>query len=427
MDIISIIDKKSKGLSLSQEEINSFVKLVVEEKIEDYQSSALLMAIKINGLTDEELIFYSKALIESGNTLPLRDDIVDKHSTGGVGDKVSILLLPILGAMGIKVFKISGRGLGFTGGTIDKLDGVDGFKTELSLEELNDMVSDIGISITSQTPNLVPADGILYKLRDVTATVDSLPLIAASIISKKIATGAKNILVDLKVGSGAFVSNLEEAQELARLMKLVAKEYERDLFVLFTSMHQPLGYMAGNLIEVNESMDALAEGLWAPDLKEIIKKIATELYAKVKGVTKKEANKKFEDIIKSGEAAKLQKTWFKSHGVTNFVNSTKLKSRNVVSVKADKAGYVTFTDVKEIGFALIDIKAGRKTKDDEIDYHSGVIFKAKMGDFVEKGQELFTVTSVLVEPDKTAERIKACYEIVQAKPKVKHILGEVTW
>ncbi len=426
MNIVNIIDKKSKGLSLSQEEINYFVKSVTDESIADYQISALLMAIKLKGLDDEELVWYTKALIESGSTLPVRDDLVDKHSTGGVGDKTSIALLPILGAMGIRVFKISGRGLGFTGGTIDKLEGVEGFRTELSLEEIEEMVEDIGISITSQTPNLVPADGTLYKLRDVTATVDSLPLIAASIISKKIATGAKNILIDLKVGTGAFVSNLDDAQELARLMKLVAKDYDRDLFVLFSSMDQPLGYMAGNLIEVIEAIDAL-EGLWAPDFKEVVKKIASELYAKVHGVSKKEGNKAFEDAIKSGEPTKLLKIWFEKHGVKNFINSTKLKARHVVDVKAKNAGYVTFTDLKEIGNALIDIRAGRLKKDDELDHHSGVIFKSKLGDFVEKGQVLFTVTSVAVEPQTTANRIEACVEIVQEKPKAKAILGEVSW
>ncbi len=426
MNIVNIIDKKSKGLSLSQEEINYFVKSVTDESIADYQISALLMAIKLKGIDDDELVWYTKALIESGSTLPVRDDLVDKHSTGGVGDKTSIALLPILGAMGIRVFKISGRGLGFTGGTIDKLEGVEGFRTELSLDEIEEMVADIGISITSQTPNLVPADGTLYKLRDVTATVDSLPLIAASIISKKIATGAKNILIDLKVGTGAFVANLEDAQELARLMKLVAKDYDRDLFVLFSSMDQPLGYMAGNLIEVIEAIDAL-EGLWAPDFKELVKKIASELYAKVNGVSKKEGNKAFEDALKSGEPTKLLKTWFSKHGVKNFVNATKLKARHVVDVKAKVAGYVTFTDLKEVGNALIDIRAGRLKKDDELDHHSGVIFKSKLGDFVEKGQVLFTVTSVAVEPQITADRIEACIEIVQDKPKVKAILGEVTW
>ncbi|XP_076037874.1 pyrimidine-nucleoside phosphorylase-like [Oratosquilla oratoria] len=213
----------------------------MDNSIPDFQASSLLMAIKINGFNDDETIDYSRALINSGEVLPLEDDIVDKHSSGGVGDKTTISLLPVLGAMGLKVFKISGRGLGFTGGTIDKLESLDGFKAELSLEQVNNMVNDIGISVTGQTPDLTPADGRIYALRDITGTVDSKHLIAASIISKKIASGAKNILIDLKIGTGAFVDNLEDANELARLMKLIATSFNRNLFVLFSSMNQPLG------------------------------------------------------------------------------------------------------------------------------------------------------------------------------------------
>jgi len=224
MNFVQIIDKKSKGLELNKEEINFFVSNYTEGNIPDYQASALLMAIKLKGITDHELVLYTRALIESGEIFPLNNELVDKHSTGGIGDKTSITLLPILAAMGLKIFKMSGRGLGFTGGTIDKLESVKGFNVNLTIDEVNDMVNDIGLSITGQTPKLVPADGKIYALRDITATVDSPALIAASIISKKIASGAKNILIDLKVGTGAFVNNVEDAKELARLMKLIAAD-----------------------------------------------------------------------------------------------------------------------------------------------------------------------------------------------------------
>ncbi len=426
MNIVEIIDNKSKGLSLTKEEINYFVNGVVSGSIEDYQMAALLMAIKINGFDDDEVVDYATALVNSGDTLPLDEQLVDKHSSGGVGDKTSLILLPVLGAMGAKVFKLSGRGLGFTGGTIDKLEAVEGFKTELDTDELESMVKEIGISISAQTPNLTPADGKLYALRDVTATVDSPALIAASIISKKIASGAKHILIDLKVGTGAFVSNLDEANELARLMKLIAEKFERNLFVLFSSMDQPLGYMSGNMVEVNESIDFL-NGLCAPDLRELVKKIASELYSQVKGVTYEEAELKYKKVIKDKSAAELQKVWFAKHGVEDFEKATKLKAKNALQIKAPESGYVKFKDVKALGNLLVDMKAGRKTKDDKLDYNAGIVFKIKTGEAVKKGDVLCIVTSTQVDPKDFEEKILDQIEIVDKKPKHNVILGEVSW
>ncbi len=426
MNIVEIIDRKSKGLSLTREEINYFVNGVVNESVSDYQSAALLMAIKINGLDDNEVIEYARALINSGDTLPLNEELVDKHSSGGVGDKTSLILLPVLGAMGLKVFKLSGRGLGFTGGTIDKLESVDGFKAELTIEELEKMVSEIGISISGQTQNLTPADGKLYALRDVTATVDSLELIAASIIAKKIASGAKNILIDLKVGTGAFVSNLEDANELARLMKLIAAEFDRNLFVLFSSMDQPLGYMSGNMVEVEESINYL-QGLCAPDLRDLIKKIASELYSKVKGVPLNEAENKYKKVIKDKSAFELQKVWFAKHGVEDFEKATKLKAKNVLQIKSPASGYIKFKDVKEIGNILVEMKAGRKKKDDKLDYSAGIVFKLKTGEAVSKGDVICIVTSTQVELDNFEQKILDQIEIVDKKPKHTVILGEVSW
>ncbi len=426
IDILDVIDKKAKGLSLTEQEINYFVKSVVDGTAKDYQSAALLMAIKINGLDDEEVVAYAKALITSGKMLPLQEDLVDKHSTGGVGDKTSLVLLPVLGAMGMKVFKLSGRGLGFTGGTIDKLESMKGFNGELTIDELNDMVDEIGISISAQTPDLTPADGILYALRDVTATVESLPLIAASIIAKKIASGAKHIVIDLKVGTGAFVKNLADAKELARLMKLISIEFDRELFVIYSSMDQPLGYMAGNKIEVSESVDFL-NGIGAKDLQQLVMKIATELYSKVKGVEISKAELKYKEVIKKGTAAALQKKWFEAHGVKSYEKATKLLAKHVHEVKAPEEGFITFKSVSELGRILVELGAGRKEKDDKLDYNAGIVFKAKAGEKVKAGDTLCIITSVEKDPSTFEEDILANYEFHSTKPKVELILGELPW
>ncbi len=425
-NIVEIINNKSKGLSLSKEEINYFVRGVVEGNIEDYQTSALLMAIKINGLNDEELIDYTRALLESGDELPLNEELVDKHSSGGVGDKTSLILLPVLGAMGVKVFKLSGRGLGFTGGTIDKLESMPGFKAELTTDELSDMVEKIGISISGQTSNLTPADGKLYALRDVTGTVDSPQLIAASIISKKIATGAKNILIDLKVGSGAFTKDLDEAKELARLMKLIAKEFNRNLFVLFSSMDQPLGYMAGNMVEVIESVEFL-KGTASRDLDNLIKKIATELYSKSMNVSIGKAENKYNEVLEDGSAFELQKKWFLAHGVKDFDKAVKLKARHTLQIEAEEDGYMLFEDTRAIGEILIDLRAGRKSKEDKLDYNAGIIFKVKNGEKVKKGDVLFIITTTYADPKTVENSIKKTYSITEKAVKTELILGEVPW
>ncbi len=426
MNIVEIINNKSKGLSLSKEEINYFVRGVVEGTIEDYQTSALLMAIKINGMEDQELIDYARALVESGDQLPLNNELVDKHSSGGVGDKTSLILLPVLGAMGVKVFKLSGRGLGFTGGTIDKLEAVEGFKTELSTDELNEMVEQIGISISGQTPNLTPADGKLYALRDVTGTVDSPELIAASIISKKIASGAKNILIDLKVGTGAFTKDVLEAEKLANLMKLIAKEFDRNLFVLFSSMDQPLGFMAGNMVEVVESIEFL-KGTQAPDLYDLIRKISTELYSKSMNVSIGKAENRFKEVLEDGSALELQRKWFEKHGVTDFEKATKLKARHTLKIVADKDGYMNYEDTKAIGEVLVDLRAGRKVKTDKLDYYAGIIFKAKNGDKVVEGDTLLIITTTYVDPAQVERAIKETFSITDKPVKQELILGEVSW
>lgn len=426
MNIVTIIDKKSKGLSLTKEEINFFINGYINGEVKDYQASSLLMAVKLKGLDNEELIHYSRALVNSGEVFPLRDDYVDKHSTGGIGDKTSITLLPILATMGLKVFKMSGRGLGFTGGTIDKLESITGFDAELSIDSVEKMVNEIGLSITGQTPKLVPADGMLYALRDITATVDSPELIAASIMSKKIASGAKNILIDMKVGSGAFVSTIEEAKHLAHLMKVIAKDYDRNLFVLYSTMSQPLGNAVGNKNEVVEAMKAL-EGQWPEDFKILVEKIATELYSKATNTSIEEAKVKFDEVIESGLAKEKQYEWFKKHGVINIDEATAFNPKHTIEIKSDSEGYVSFSDVKQFGNALIEIKAGRKFKGDSLDFDSGIIFNKKEGDSVQKDELLFTVTSSNEIPESVINSIKENIIINNHKKEVKVIVGELSW
>ncbi len=427
MNIVQIINKKSKGLSLSKEEINYFVNGVMDGTIQDYQTSSLLMAIKLKGLTDEETIDYARALVESGDVLPLNEELVDKHSSGGIGDKTTISLLPILGALGLKVFKMSGRGLGFTGGTIDKLESIKGFRTELSIDEVNQMVDEIGISITGQTPKLTPADGKLYALRDVTATVDSFPLIAASIISKKIASGAKNILIDLKVGTGAFVESIEEANELGRLMKVIANSFGRNIFVLFSSMDQPLGWTAGNKIEVIEARDFLKGNNVSNDFSELIKKIATELYSQVKSVSIEEAITKYEEVLSTGKALEKQNEWFTKHGVQDIDEALSYEPSSSLEIKAEEDGFVSFVDTKQFGNALIELKAGRKEKTDVIDFISGLEFKVKTGDEVKTGDTLLVIHSNVEISDKTINIIKENITINDSKKELEIIKGEISW
>ncbi len=425
-NIVPIIIKKSKGLSLSKEEINFFVNDYTNGNIKDYQASSLLMAIKINGFNEEELLNYSEALINSGDSFPLNDDLVDKHSTGGIGDKTSISLLPILAAMGLKVFKISGRGLGFTGGTVDKLESVKGFDTKLDMKSVNDMVKKIGLSLTGQTPKLTPADGLIYALRDITGTVDSLELIAASIISKKIASGAKNILIDLKIGSGAFIDSLKQAKKLAKLMKSIANHFDRNIFVLFSSMNQPLGYSIGNKNEVVEAYEAL-NNKWSPDFYELIKKISTELYSKSKNLSISKSEEKFNEVINNSKAANKLKEWFLESGVDNFEEAMNFNPKFKVGIKADKDGYVSFKNVKEFGNSLIEIKAGRKTKGDILDFDSGIKIFYKSGDKINKDDLLFEITSSNKIPEEVINNVKDIIIINDKKNKQKLILGELSW
>lgn len=426
MNFVNIIDKKSKGLELTKEEINFFVDGYMDESIPDYQVSSLLMAIKINGFTDAEVVEYARALIDSGETLPLKKDYVDKHSSGGVGDKTSLILLPVLAAMGLKIFKLSGRGLGFTGGTLDKLDSIENFDSNLTIEKMTEIVESIGCSITGQSPKLTPADGKIYALRDITATVDSIPLIAASIISKKIASGAKNILIDLKVGTGAFINNLEEANELARVMKLIASSLDRDLYVLFSNMDQPLGKAAGNKIEVKEAVDFM-NGIYSEDIYLLIEKISTELYKKSKGVSLEEAKAKFNEVIEGGIAKEKQIEWFKAQGAEWFEGQLQYNPSFIKEYTANQEGYVSIKDNKIFGNILIELKAGRKQKGDALNLESGIEILVKTGDKVTADTPLFKIYNTEEVSEDIVQAVRDNIIVSDEKVEFNIILGALEW
>lgn len=426
MNIIPIISKKSNNLELTKDEVYFFVNEYVNGNIEDYQMASLLMAIKINGLTDDELIHYTNAMLETSLVFPVENNYVDKHSTGGIGDKTTIALLPILSAMDLKIFKISGRGLGFTGGTIDKLESLKGFNTNLSMEEVKKNIDDIGMAITSQTKDLVPADGKIYALRDITGTIDSPPLIAASIMSKKIASGSKNIFIDLKFGSGSMTSTMDDVKTLSKYMKIIAKNFDRNLFILVSTMNQPLGKTIGNKIEIMEAVEFL-KGNYSNDFYELIAKISTELYAKVNNVSLKESKAKFDEVLNSGKAYNVFEQWIKKQGVKNPKEELVFEPKFKKECFATEGGYISFEDTKEFGNLLVKIKAGRIKKTDKLDYDSGLKLFVKTGDMIKKGQKLFEIYSSSEIDDNLIEELKNLFKFSKKKQKIKTIISEITW
>ncbi len=428
MNQIDIIDKKSKKQELTKEELNFFLSSFIDKKIPDYQMSALLMAIKLNGMTDSETITFTEFLINSGEVMKVHDDWVDKHSTGGIGDKTTIALLPILGAMGLKVFKLSGRGLGYSGGTIDKLESIKGFKTSFPIEESTKIFEKNNVILLGAT-NIAPADKPIYYLRDVTATAASIPLIAASVMSKKLATGAKNILIDLKVGSGSFSPNLKIAEELGTIMKKIGEKFGRNVFILFTNMDEPLGKCSGNAIEIIEAVNLL-NGKYEKDFYLLVEKIASELYSQSKNVSLVEAKKKFKDVLEDKSAYNFFETWIKNQGgsIDDIRSKAYFQPKIKTIIKARSDGYVAFNDIKKIGFLLIELKAGRKNKDDDIYHHSGIKIAKKQGDFVKQYDNLIEIYSKEELSDKFLDEVSTIIDIKKTKPTKKDlILKELKW
>ncbi len=390
MRAVDLIQKKKEGKTHTKEEIDFLVKNYTNGQIEDYQMSAWLMAVCFKGLTDEETAYLTQSFVESGDILDfsnISDCVADKHSTGGVGDKVTLALIPILAQLGVYTAKLSGRGLGFTGGTIDKLEAIPNFRAELTNEEFFKQIKDIKVAISSQSPNLTPADGKIYALRDVTATVDNKSLICASVVSKKIASGANSIVLDVKYGSGAFLKTPKEASELGDLMIKTGKLLNRNIDVVISSMEQPLGFAVGNSLEVIEALEFL-KGNYKEDLYEITLELAYKTllnYNKVKN--KDEAKKLFDEVIENGSALNKFKeiiSW--QGGNVDCIDDYNLFNvgKNKIEIKASKDGYIKELVALEVAHSAKLLGAGRDKKTDNIDFGAGIILNKKIGDKVSK-------------------------------------------
>lgn len=395
LSIYGIIDKKKRGGELSASEIQFFINGMMKKEIADYQTAALLMAIYINGMTTAETADLTDAMLYSGKVMSFDDPtVVDKHSTGGIGDKTSFILAPIAAACGVKVPMIAGRGLGFTGGTVDKIESIPGFKTDLGLEEFEKRLMENGIVLIGQTDEIAPADKKIYSLRDVTATIESIPLITASIMSKKLAEGANGIVMDIKVGSGAFMADKEQAIELAKSIIGTAKRFNKKAVCMITNMDQPLGNAVGNSLEIIESIDVL-KGEGPEDITKVSLYLAAHMiHIAGKAGSFEEALKKAEDSVADGSALKEFKQLIKDQGGNeNVVDDYSLLdvAPMQMDVIALKDGHVESFVNKDIGFACTDLGGGRKVVTDELDYGVGFILKKKVGDKVAKGDTLLTM------------------------------------
>ncbi len=389
MNIIDIILKKKNKEELTEEEIKYVVEGFTNGSICDYQMSSLLMAITINDMTDNEVIYLTKYMMLSGNTIDLSflNNVVDKHSTGGVGDKTTLIIAPIVAACSCKVAKMSGKGLGYTGGTIDKLESIPGFRTNLSKDEFIHEIEDIGMAITSQTDDVALADKKIYALRDVTGTTESIPLIASSIMSKKIASGSKKLVIDLKVGEGALVKDIESARRLGNLMIKIGKENGMEVICLLTNMNIPLGNNVGNSLEVLEAINTLYYNKES-NLQKLCVCLASYMVSLGRNISYEEANNMVLDAIRSKKAYnKFLEFVLYQHG-----DITKLpKSNMIYEVKSDTSGYLTDISSLEIAKLSMHLGAGRQNKDDKIDYSAGIIINKNINDYVNINDTILTL------------------------------------
>ena len=417
MRITDIISKKRDSLELTKDELDYFVGEVVHNNVPDYQISAFLMATYLNGMTADEASNLTNAMVETGEVLDIEGVSkfsFDKHSTGGVGDKITLILVPIIASLGIPVVKMSGRGLGITGGTLDKLESIPGFNIHLSNEEILKQSKDVGAVICAQTSCLAPSDKIFYELRDVTATIDSIPLIASSIMSKKLAIKNKALIIDLKVGKGAFMKNIEDARKLANLMKDIAVKHGRECKILLSDMDSPIGYTVGNSLEVIEAIEVLS-GKSKPTSYEITKSIAVEVLGLLKNISKADAERMVDETISSGKAFEKFKELVKSQGgdISYIEDTSKFNlSKIAVQVKAESSGYVYYDALKFGEISLIS-GAGREKKEDEIDYGAGIYFNKTNGEKVESGDILFTIYSNR-DKNEILKEIEGSYKISES-------------
>ena len=397
MNAVEIIAKKRDGRKLSSDEISFFIDSFLREDIKDYQMSALLMATYLNGMDFGETGQLTKAMLKSGESVVFPEPnriYVDKHSTGGVGDKVSLILAPLVASCGVKVPMLSGRGLGHTGGTLDKLESIPGYKTSLTIGEFKRGVEEIGSVISGQTPQIAPADRMMYALRDVTATVESIPLICSSILSKKFAAGPSGLVFDIKCGNGAFMKDMESARSLAENLIGVGKAMGKSVRALITDMNQPLGYSAGNLLEVAEAIDAL-RGDCSPDLYQVTMEIAVEMLLEA-GIeeNRDEARNLLEKKLRDGSAyEKFERmAAFQEGNLSMFEKPPRLPTaRSVIEYKVLKDGYLQEFKTASVGQLIVDMGGGRKTIDDIVDPLVGLKFYKKIGDKVSSGEPIVEI------------------------------------
>ena len=393
MRMVDLIEKKRDGGILADDEIRFIIEGFTHGSIPDYQMSAFAMAVFYKGMTDHETAVLTDAMMRSGDTIDLSrfgTKSVDKHSTGGVGDKTTLILAPIVSCLGGKMAKMSGRGLGHTGGTVDKLESIPGYRTTLSAEEFMQQVEEVGVAVIGQSGNLTPADKKLYALRDVTATIDSLPLITSSIMSKKLAAGSHSIVLDVKIGSGAFMKTLADGKKLAENMVAIGKACGRNVTAVMTNMDIPLGNYIGNALEVIEAVQVL-QGCGCEDLQSVCRVLASNMLALCNGWELSYAEQQVDEAVASGAAFAQMKRWIAAQGGDASVldDTAKLPQASVqYEIKAPRSGYIQHMDTQLVGEASAILGAGRKTKEDSIDFAAGIVLQKKTGDFVEAGQTL---------------------------------------
>lgn len=422
MNIVEIINKKRLGQTLTKEEIKYVIDNYVVGDIPDYQMSSLLMAICLNGMDDMETYYLTDSMLNSGEKIDLSgiDKIkVDKHSTGGVGDKTTLILLPLVASCGVVAPKMSGRSLGFTGGTIDKLEAIPGFITSLKEAIFIKQVNEIGVAIASQTGNLVPADKKIYSLRDVTGTVESIPLIASSIMSKKLASGADKIVIDLKVGSGALMKNLEDARTLASTMVNIGKNHHKQVVCVLTDMNQPLGNAIGNSLEVKEVIDVL-NGNGPKDIRNLVIVLGTIMVSMGLNIKFEDANKLILENLNNGNAYKKFEKLIKAQG--GRLEEMKV-SEKVISIKSRESGFIKSIKTDQLGEIVRKLGGGRYNKEDIIDPTVGLVLKVKQGEYILEDEEIVKV--YLNQKDISVEEILNCFDIDNMSGETKPLIYEM--
>ena len=428
MRMVDLIEKKRDGNSLSKEEIIYIIENYVNKSIPDYQMSSLLMAIYFRGMTNEESSALTEAMLNSGETIDLSviDGIkVDKHSTGGVGDKTTLVLGPLVAAAGAKVAKLSGRGLGHTGGTLDKLESIEGLSINIEIKDFIAQVNKIGIAVAGQTAKITPADKLLYALRDVTGTVPSIPLIASSIMSKKLASGSDVIVLDVKIGEGAFMKTIEDARELSHIMVNIGKSFGKKVVAFITDMSQPLGYTVGNRLEVKEAIETL-QGKGPEDLTNLCIEIGSYMVYSG-GITKtlEEAKKLVIEKLNNNEAYDKQMELISAQG--GFIENldTFINVKEIIEVKSKESGFVKKIHALSIGIAAMKLGAGRETKDDPIDPDVGIVLKKKVGDKVVKGENLALLYNNKEEISSIIDEVFNAFVITTEKVNKNPIIFEI--